>query len=85
MPLPHVEDEFYLYFDSDNKSDNEEATHKGSSKFDHGDGSDRDGRLLEGYESDIADFGPIQSLDNEHPFSAISHIVVVKCLRIVQI
>ena len=31
--------------------------------------------MLEGYESDNADFGPMQSSDDEHPFRAMSRVL----------
>lgn len=54
--------------------DNKKERHKGSGKFDHDDGSDRDDGLLEGCESDNANFGPMQSSDDEHPFSTMSRV-----------
>ena len=76
LPPFHAEDELHLWSDSENDGDNEEARHKNSGKFDDDDdGSDKDNGLLGGYESDNVDFGPIQSLDNEHPFRAMSHIL----------
>lgn len=57
--------------------------HEGSDKFYDDDGIYRDDGFLKGYESDNVDFGPMQSFDDKHLFSVMSHVFVIKCLRIV--
>ena len=75
MSQSHAEDEFHLWSDLKNDGDNKETRHDSSGKFDDDDGSDNNDGLLEGYESDNADFGPMQSSADEHPFRAMSRIL----------
>lgn len=71
----HAEDQFHLWSNSENDGDNKEARHESSGKFDDNDASDKDDGLLEGYESDNDDFGPMQSSNDEHPFRVMSRVL----------
>ena len=76
LPHPHAQDEFYLWYDSENNGNNEETTHKDNDNFDdNDDGSNKDNGLLEGYESDNIVFGSMLSSNDEHSFSIMSHIL----------
>lgn len=82
--LSHVEDEFHLWSDLDNDANNEEARHDNSGKLDDDDGNDNNNGLLQGYESDNANFGLIQSSNDEHPLLAMSYVLGgIKCLSTV--
>lgn len=75
LPFSRAQDEFHLWFDSENDGNNEEVKHDNNGKFDDDDGNDSDDNLLEGYESENIDFGPMQSSADEHPFRAMSRIL----------
>ena len=86
--LSRVEDEFHLWSDLENDANNEEARHNSSGKCDDNDddndGNDNSNGLLQGYESDNAKFGLMQSSDDEHPLLAMSHVLGgIKCLSTV--
>ena len=67
MPYSYAENEFDLWSNSENDSDNEEARHDNSGKVDDDDGNNNNDGLLEGYESDNTNFSSMQSSNTSIP------------------